>query len=208
MTRRAHRDRMRRRGFTLVEILVALALAGLVMLVLSGGLAISLRGFAGFAGATARIDERRQVAFWLRREIEAALPPDLGGAARRPFSGDGDSLRFLALTGDGAGLAATSLTLEPGGDPARGSRLVLARQPADGGLAARIVLAHDLGGLVLSYWGRAEGEEAARWHDVWSDPRRLPALVRVAVVWRPARAGDPAMVVVRLKAADPEARGP
>lgn len=208
MNARRNPPRACRRGFTLIEILVALALAGLVMLVLAGGLAIAFRGFAGFAGATARIDERRQVAFWLRREIEAALPPDLGGAARRPFVGAGDALRFLALAGDGAGLAATSLTLEPDGDPARGSRLVLARQPADGGLPARIVLAHGLAGIALSYWGRAEGDEAARWHDAWTDPRRLPALVRVAVVWRRAGAGDPATVVVRLKAADPEARGP
>jgi prepilin-type N-terminal cleavage/methylation domain-containing protein len=202
------RAALRQRGFTLIEILVALALAGLVMLVLSGGIAIALRGFGQIAGATARIDERRLVAFWLRREIESALPPEFGGAARRPFVGTGDALSFLALSADSAGLVVASLALEPGGDRARGSRLVLVRQPGDGGLASRIVLAHDVAGIALSYWGFADGDEAARWHGSWNDPRRLPTLVRIAVAWGRPGEGDPAPLVVRPKAADPEARQP
>jgi hypothetical protein len=85
---------------------------------------------------------------------------------------------------------------------------VLVRQPGDGVLASRIVLAQDVAGITLSYWGRIDGDEAARWHDSWNDPRRLPTLVRIAVAWSRPGEGDPAPLVLRPKAADPEALQP
>jgi general secretion pathway protein J len=187
------------RGFTLVELLVAMALAGLVLLALFGGLAIAVRGVAQLASGSERVDERRQLALWLRREIEVALPPDRGGPARLPFVGELAALRFLAIDATGATEVSLALETAPAGSPGA-AWLVLARRPVEGGLPARVVLARDLASMRFAYWGRhAEGEDA-RWADSWTDPREVPALVRVAITRAGAEEALP--IVVRLRAAD------
>lgn len=204
MTRRARRTGRDPRGFTLVEMLVALALAGVVLLALSGGLALTTRGAERLAAATMRIDDARHLDLWLRREIEAALPPDAGGAMRRPFAGTRDALRFLTIAADDGGHCETSIALESPPDTRAGSQLVLLRQPLGGGLPARIVLARGVAGLEIAYWGRAAEDAAARWHADWSDLRVLPAMLRIAL--RMADGTQRPPLLVRLKAADPEAR--
>jgi len=205
MTGTRRRCRAVPRGFTLVELLVAVALAGLVLLALFGGMAIAVRGVAQLASGSERVDERRQLALWLRREIEVALPPDRGGLARLPFVGEAAALRFLTI--DAAGATEVSLALEaaPAGTP-DAVRLVLARRPLDGGLSARVVLARDLASLRFSYWGRHAEAEDARWADSWSDPREVPVLVRVAIT-RPG-AEEALPIVVRLRAGDSRAPAP
>ena len=203
MTGTRRRCRAVARGFTLVELLVAMALAGLVLLALFGGMAIAVRGVAQLASGSERVDERRQLALWLRREIEVALPPDRGGLVRLPFVGEAAALRFLTI--DAAGATEVSLALEAAYDGTSG-RLVLARRPLDGGLPARVVLARDLASLRFSYWGRHAEAEDARWADSWSDPREVPVLVRVAIT-RPG-AEEALPIVVRLRAADSRAPAP
>ncbi len=203
MTGTRRRCRAVARGFTLVELLVAMALAGLVLLALFGGMAIAVRGVAQLASGSERVDERRQLALWLRREIEVALPPDRGGLVRLPFVGEAAALRFLTI--DAAGATEVSLALEAALDGTSG-RLVLARRPLDGGLPARVVLARDLASLRFSYWGRHAEAEDARWADSWSDPREVPVLVRVAITRSGAEEALP--IVVRLRAADSRAPAP
>jgi general secretion pathway protein J len=203
MTGTRRRCRAVARGFTLVELLVAMALAGLVLLALFGGMAIAVRGVAQLASGSERVDERRQLALWLRREIEVALPPDRGGLARLPFVGEAAALRFLTI--DAAGATEVSLALEAALDGTSG-RLVLVRRPLDGGLPARVVLARDLASLRFSYWGRHAEAEGARWADSWSDPREVPVLVRVAITRSGAEEALP--IVVRLRAADSRASAP
>lgn len=203
MTGTRRRCRAVARGFTLVELLVAMALAGLVLLALFGGMAIAVRGVAQLASGSERVDERRQLALWLRREIEVALPPDRGGLARLPFVGEAAALRFLTI--DAAGATEVSLALEAAHNGTSG-RLVLVRRPLDGGLPARVVLARDLASLRFSYWGRHAEAEDARWADSWSDPREVPVLVRVAIT-RPG-AEEALPIVVRLRAADSRAPAP
>jgi general secretion pathway protein J len=206
MTGTRRRCRAVARGFTLVELLVAMALAGLVLLALFGGMAIAVRGVAQLASGSERVDERRQLALWLRREIEVALPPDRGGLVRLPFVGEAAALRFLTI--DAAGATEVSLALEAATAGTSGAvvRLVLARRPVEGGLPARVVLARDLASLRFSYWGRHAEAEDARWADSWSDPREVPVLVRVAITRSGAEEALP--IVVRLRAADSRASAP
>jgi prepilin-type N-terminal cleavage/methylation domain-containing protein len=205
MSARRYRGRAPPRGFTLVEVLVAMALASLVLLALFGGMAIAVRGVAQLASASGRTDDGRQLALWLRREIEVALPPDLGGPARLPFAGEAAALRFLTM--DAGGATEVSLALETAPAGATGAaRLVLARRPVEGGLPTRVVLARDLAAVRFSYWGRpVEGGDAG-WADGWSDPREIPTLVRVVIARPDGREELP--VVVRLRAADLRAPSP
>lgn len=100
-------------GFTLVELLIALTLVGLMSVVLFGGLHFGARAWEAGSERAAQLGEIEAVHGFLRRQIgQAVLPAGTGGRAARTasasrrldpdaatdsFAGEEDSLRFTAL---------------------------------------------------------------------------------------------------------------
>jgi general secretion pathway protein J len=190
------------RGFTLIEVIIALALSALVMLGLVSALA-SL-------GATAtRIDERagqsdRQ---WLVNEfLRATLSTATGqlkytrpdGSQSIYFHGAPQTLEWLgsmpARHGVG-GLHHFRLLLQDD-DSATGIRLVLQYAPYisrpagspvdipvfDAASISTHVLATAVSGFSLAYQSKPEREdEDAVWSDSWDDALRPPGRVRVQI---------------------------
>jgi prepilin-type N-terminal cleavage/methylation domain-containing protein len=169
---------MRQAGFSLVEVLVALALTALVMVVLFAGVGLGLRGIGSVEGAAGDLDTRRNLEAVLRRQLAAAYP-GFGPLTREPgFVGAPQAVSFLALNGpDGPGLARVWLVLEDGND---GRRLVLSRTRPGGGLV-RAVLARHVASFRLAYLGAPNREAGRGWHDRWEGSRNLPELVRVSL---------------------------
>src|SRR6185437_452462 len=82
-------------GFTLIETVVALALAGLVGLLLFQGLRMTAAGTEAVTRHADRLDARLS--------FEALLDRALAAAVRTPgFVGKPDSLSFVAAADDGA----------------------------------------------------------------------------------------------------------
>lgn len=189
------RWKKRAQGFTLVELLVALALTGMVALLLLEGIRVASLGLDRVADVADRLEARRNLEETLRREFSAiyAAPsaPNLGGLVGTPASVD-----FLTLAEDsGAGLWRINLDVEA----SRGDRrLILRRHPLGGspaGSAERSILADHVGEFRLAYFGAATPGEDLQWHDRW-DGGRVPLLVRVIVGTESGRAEPP--IVVRL----------
>ncbi|HSV28128.1 MAG TPA: hypothetical protein VLL76_01180, partial [Candidatus Omnitrophota bacterium] len=110
------------------------------------------------------------VAGFLRRQLVQAVPaqPDASG-----LSGDSDRLEFLGpapARSMPAGLYRHRLEL-------RRDELWYAWAPLDGGTGHERRLLTGIGRLDIAYAGR-EG----RWQSAWSDPARLPRLVRLRLV--------------------------
>jgi general secretion pathway protein J len=190
----------RARGFTLLELLVAITLLAVLMAALFGALRLGTRVWEA---GEARLDAGARIQVvqdFLRRRLAGTVPlietaPDPRRAGSLLFVGASDGLRFVSLLPEhlGAGASLMELALRP---PARGSGpadLVLRMRPLDlgggdlGGGGAREpeseerVLIAGVERLEVAYFGVGRPGAAPIWWQEWQGQRSLPALVRLRV---------------------------
>ncbi len=183
------------RGFTLLELLIAMALLGLILVLLFGGLRLGVRSWDAAQNSADTMATVRSVEGFLRRELAQIQPYQWKGGTspRLAFTGERDRLSFVAplpARVGGGGLRAMSVALER---DAAGQRIVWRQAAVNprmqdfGALASAepmVLISTELEGveeLWLSYFGRqAEGAESL-WTDRWDHPQRLPQLIRVQV---------------------------
>lgn len=111
-------------GFTLVELVIALALIGLISLLLFAGLRLGTRAWEGVETMAERIAEPRVAVDFLARALTQARPAQIMFDAEQVliFSGDEETLEFVAPLSEHVGtpgLYILRLSLE------RGERLQL-----------------------------------------------------------------------------------
>ncbi|MDR2031008.1 MAG: prepilin-type N-terminal cleavage/methylation domain-containing protein [Azoarcus sp.] len=178
------------RGFTLIEIIIALTIMSLIMLGL-------ISAFATLGKTATRLDERAEQGSrqWLMNEfLRASLASSTGRFRQRLadesqaifFRGEPQSLQWLGAMppryGAG-GLHYFFLTLETENGV---TRLVLRYAPyvADNSpdiaaIDAR-VLAENVIALRIFYQNRPEKlDEEAVWNELWDNPDKLPARVHI-----------------------------
>jgi prepilin-type N-terminal cleavage/methylation domain-containing protein len=167
-------------GFTLVELAVALALAGLVSVILLYGVRVSALSLDRLSRHAEQVDDRRSVEALIRRAFGsvAAIPVYEGAAS---FVGAPSAVKFLSLAEDGGpGLYRVELAL----DPMRRDRpLILSRRLANPTGSARLQLS------VLV------GDEPS-WQPRWEGLAYPPKLVRITLSGADAQLRPP--IVVRL----------
>ena len=200
----------RPRGFTLVELLIALVLLALLSAVLYGSL--------GFAGTTldrgeAKVDATsgmRLAQAFLRANLEEQHPLRMRKIVEWPlvFAGEQEELRYAAvLPARVASGGVWFYRLSVKRDEAR-TPLVLERMLPD--LAAakapeftnaeRSVLAQDIASLKIGYFGRDPGAADVidpSWRDRWDDSQRLPIMIRIDVAPKQGPAWPPMFVAPR-----------
>jgi len=178
-------------GFSLVELLVVLAIFGLMSVLLFDSLHFASR--ASIAG-NARLDRTRDVALasaFLRRQLADIRPlPDSPQETGRQvaFEGGPSGLDFVAaLPGYLApgGFQSLRVALETGRS---GSALTLRWQPlggetADNAKPAPSVLLDGLSTADFSYFGPTAPREPPDWHATWSGATGLPMLIRLKLVF-------------------------
>jgi general secretion pathway protein J len=182
-------------GFTLIEIVVALALAGLVSLILMHGVGLTVRGVDRLSDRVERLDQRRALEALLRRSLEltAAIPVFEG---RPAFVGQPDSLSFLSIAEDGGpGLYRIKLALDA---QLPDRPLMLTRQLVGSTAPRRAdgVLAHHVRRLALAYFGAPTPGVKSAWHSSWHEASAPPDLVRLSL--DDGDGGSRPPIVVRL----------
>lgn len=174
----------RRNGFTLVELLVALALLGLLSAMLFQGFA-SHRGIAREIAArntdSATIEAAQSR---LRDAIEAIVPiTDIGGGQPRiELSGETASFEFFApaaLRLAPAPIDRVRIALERDGTLVLDRRSSLAVEDAEA--MTREPLLTGVTALEFSYYGALSPNGVARWQPRWQAGPTLPQAVRVRV---------------------------
>jgi general secretion pathway protein J len=178
-------------GFTLLELLVAITLLGLLMTALFGGLRLGARVWEV---SEQRLDDSARlqvVQDFLRERLMQAHPLDLVDAQGRTepaFIGLPQTVRFLTLMpehlGAGFHLAQLGLIEEDGGLHLglRWRSYDIYADDPEGEPHARVLL-EDVAALELAYYGLKTEEQAGAWHDEWQGETLLPRLIRVAVIF-------------------------
>jgi general secretion pathway protein J len=183
------------RGFTLLELTVALVLFALMTAMMFGSLNFAGRSWDGGEAKAAQVNEMRQTEEFLRAQLTSQFPLRARKVVGFPlrFAGEHNEMRYAAalpprVTEGGTYFFRVSVVRE--GDK---SLLVQERVvPEPGALddpdfhdAARSVLAEGIAELRISYYGRDPGAadaDAPSWRDKWDDKQRLPLLVRIDVI--------------------------
>jgi general secretion pathway protein J len=188
---------MRRPGYTLIELLVALSIMGLLSVMLLAGLSGRGDAWIRMDRATTRDEAIEAAQDVLRERLQHAWP-----ATRydiRPpgpdFDGDSDRLTFLAPppARDGPGtLRRYSLRLDANGDLVLEAVSDLALDPSRP--ERRDVVLRGVRALDLSYFGAVEPDPTPRWNARWRQRPRMPSLVRIRLQFARDQARWPDLV--------------
>jgi general secretion pathway protein J len=185
------------RGFTLLELLVAITLLGVLMAALFGALRLGARVWET---GEARLDDSARVQVvqdFLRRRLGQTMPltevtGDPHAAGELLFAGEPDRLRFVGLLPEhlGAGAYLMELAL---GEPAQAGApgdLVIRWRPLDlaneGDTSRQTeerVLIEDVEHLEIAYFGGSLTDQEAGWWQQWQQQRSLPTLVRLRLAF-------------------------
>lgn len=191
----ARTRRGRARGFTLLELTIALVLLALMAAMMFGSLSFAGRSWDGGEAKVAQVNDMRQTSEYLRAQLESQFPLRARKVVEFPmrFAGSRNEIRYAAAlpsrVAEG-GVYYFALKVVREGDK---SLLVQERVIPDPDAqdepdfrdASRSVLAEGVGDLRISYFGRDPGAadtESPTWRDSWDDKQRLPLLVRIEVI--------------------------
>jgi general secretion pathway protein J len=181
-------------GFTLVELLVALALFSLLCTLLFGNVRFGMRAWQYGAAHAEQVDHTLVVQGLLRRIIEEAYPLFLTGDPTHPhvdFNGKRTSLDFLSPAPNAAG-PGPRYRFRVTADKVGGKTdFVMMSRPElvsaeDANI--RTVLLADVERVEFSYFGATLSDSTAQWRDDWMQQAAAPQLVRVRT-WFPAHDG-------------------
>lgn len=193
-------NRIKSQGFTLLEMLVAMLLLGLLAGLIFGGLQVASRSWEKVSRQAEQADEAMLVQSFLRQLVERVRPvllrdPDL--VIQVAFRGQDNQLLFVApLPHQDEKLAWFSLGLEQ--NAAGGSRLVLRSLPFQlqaknqidwDDLALQLqqqvatpgseLLGLAITSLQIDYLPREDEEGMPQWQPDWLLQEQLPELIRL-----------------------------
>ncbi|MEM7224699.1 MAG: prepilin-type N-terminal cleavage/methylation domain-containing protein [Pseudomonadota bacterium] len=182
-------------GFTLVELLVALTLVGLMSVAIFGGLRFGTRTWEAGTQRSEELNEVVLVQDLMRRHLVqlAAVDQVRRRSEEHPiFVGDGQSVSFVAPLSAHVGLDGLyqfELALEDGEDREQNLiiRWQLYRADRVPGTTSELdgerVLLEGISEGEFSYFGASERRDEPAWRETWSEQAQLPALIALEVAF-------------------------
>jgi prepilin-type N-terminal cleavage/methylation domain-containing protein len=197
-------------GFTLIEVLVTLALLAFVLVLTAEGVRYARATWK----AAARLDQHSNSDVsetFLRARLAEAMPvyeQRKAGVMRVLFQGTREAVSFVAPAPNGpvgAGLYRYVLEAAAAAPPAQPS-LIVKLVPHQATLAEamaeprpdRHVLVRNIKSVSFRYFGRGEIKAQPAWHSAWTRTDAMPSLVEIAVA-RDDSQGGSFVIVVELR---------
>ena len=184
----------RSRGFTLIELMVALMLMAGIASILYGSLALAGKSWDSGEAKADQVSDMRSALTYLRTQLSEQYPQRMWKTPEIQllFAGEREELRYAAVLPErvaGGGVYYFRLAVARAGDKSQlvQERMIpdtFALQEPEFRDAERSVLADDIAELKIQYFGRdadAAELDAPTWRDRWDDRQRLPLLVRLDV---------------------------
>ncbi len=205
----------RQNGFTLLETLVGLTLLGVMLILIYSALNVGLRAWDSGEKRVSEASRQRVVQSFLRRDLGQIFPVRWRGIpeSRIAFEGAKDNLKFVTMLTLGAAAREGGLQWghlyvaddeTPTGERRRTlfikrSGFHLQAKDWDGLDAAKpIALIEGVKSFEIGYYG-AENENAdSQWTSEWTNPLRMPQLIKLTVQADNGRDVPPMVVSLRL----------
>ena len=188
------------RGFTLIEMLVAMVILAIIAVLVFDGLRLGTRSWALVDDRADRSEQMRLVQGFIRTQLEQAQAftyQEGPGEPQITFSGRPAALRWVGPFPGYVGQGGMYwFTLEEQAIDG-GRRLILSYELYQSEDWERfsdekpesVVLHEDVDEVEFAYLDAEDGEAGGLWQASWSETDRLPSLVRMRL--RPADAGAP-----------------
>jgi len=176
--------RLRPHGFTLVEVLVALAVAGMLAAMLYQGLRLGHRAWSALSARAAAVDEIGVAHRLIRQVVDQAypLPAPTAQGFQVDFRGEAKGMLFWTpppeIWVNPGGLIQARLQLRER-DGRRDLVLALSENLDDPTRTEEISLLRGIADLSLDYYGQSGN--AKTWSSAWQNRPALPQLVRLRV---------------------------
>jgi general secretion pathway protein J len=182
----------RQRGFTLVEMLIALSISVLLVTLVYAALRTGMRSWEATQQQVARSDDQRIGWLFLERTLNQTRPvADPHSDQNTPlFEGHAEALRFVADMPSYLGLGGLYLVELLPESNADGDRLILRRTlmsryrlqgPDAEDNPQQAVLAPHLGEVRFAYYGTDDNANEPGWRDQWLAQTSLPSLIRIDI---------------------------
>lgn len=199
---------MNQRGFTLIEMIIGITLLGFILVLLYGGLRLSVKSWDTGEAMVSGTSRQVAVSNFLRRQLAQIYPltwTDRDGKTQVAFSGDPDAVYFAApiqaALGPG-GISLLALRAEPADD---GNDLSLSWQRNDPQEPAfefpnpddKVALAKKLDKIVFAYFGTETPDDEPAWHDEWHSESVLPQMIRLSLAGKDGRVWPDIVVVIQ-----------
>ncbi len=181
-------------GFTVVEVLVAIAVAGLLVSLVYGAIRVGQRSVSAL---DSRVDqsELMRIGWQFIHTAIAHAGPAVDPARRQSrtgFEGAPDRLVFVADMPSYVGIEGPARITLARVSKAGTGQLLLTRERLDAEAAPtatsmgsdsidQAVLVEELDELSIEYFGQLERGTAPSWQSNWDHARRLPNLVRISI---------------------------
>ncbi len=185
---------IRRNGFTLIEVLIAITLLGVIVVLLFASLRVAGKSWNTGEGKIAAVNQKAVVYQFFKRHLTTIRPlpmpkndDPLGlETTEQAFQGHPQSLQFVAALPAAStrkGLQLFNIQL----DPRSPSIIQVALRPyretdAEFDRAEPpVVLLEQVAKFSFSYFGKVEDGADQVWRDEWVEADRLPSLVKVSI---------------------------
>lgn len=200
------------RGFTLIEMLVALTLFALLSVMLLGGLRFGTRATSAGTAQQEWSAEIATTANFLRNQLADAQPIDISGNTAQPaiaFDGSADSVEFVGLPPAHlalGGLHKFTITVEKNDAGVRQLVVIWRLIRSDGTTTTlsdphRSVLLDRVAAVEFSYFGGSTSDETPDWHDSWNEMPQLPLLIRLRIAFADGKHAPDLIVALRTAVA-------
>jgi general secretion pathway protein J len=172
-------------GFTLLELMISIAIIGIMLIILMGVLRL---GFRSVETGGKKIDavERVRVSMnMIESQIRSALPltHDVNGETKVYFMGDRSSLELATNYSIWEGESGYSLVSYRVAEGEQGKRSLLASESRVGQENKKeITLLNQFDDLVFEYYYKDPTEEEGKWINQWTEEKLVPEKIRLQVM--------------------------
>jgi len=174
-------------GFTLLELIIALSVLGLLCSLTYSAVSVGLRSWESAQIRVNRLDDFHISWHFLQDALTHAKP--VFDPQSQPndilFRGSSQQLSFVSTISNYVGFNGLSL-IDLYTDPQTQqfylrSRSFTAYQQSDNSATYTTLLLEDLEQLNIAYFGRPHQQRVATWHAQWLSNQRLPDLIRIQI---------------------------